>query len=365
MRISILTCLSALFICGQSLAATEIPELAGAPPGLERGEWTVEPWGNPGAVERIESHNRKLLKFMFVPAGKEKTAFKHATGLGVAEKGKVTVHVYSEKILAVSLAISTTAAFTWYESKPAELKAGWNTLEFEAGAPAWKTAAAEWKFMQPVEAPGDVRAIDLIVQNKHTAGEIYVAGFTYDADETGKRAEKLAQDLGSDDADKRAKAEQAILDIGKPAIEVLSQAAASGDKPEIRMRALLLLKALETPDRAEAAAPGAPNPFSAEIGEDQLERARQYSGARVQVHGPAVAPAPHAPAPADLNAILADAQQQLQTLRTELNRINDQTAALIKTVEEANAFIKKIDEEHKAKAKSDDKGTEKAPSKEK
>src|SRR5205807_2443854 len=98
---------------------------------------------------------------------------------------------------------------------------------------------------------------------------------------------------------------------------------------------------LETPDRAETNAPGAPNPFiNAEIGEERLDW-KQHSGVRAQVH----TAAPVAPAPAELNTILTDAQQQLQTLRTELNRINDQTAALIKTVEEANAFIKKIDEE--------------------
>ena len=346
--------LSILLVCGSIFAATEIPELANVAAGLERGEWTVEPWGNPGAVERIESHNRKLMKLMFIPSGKEKTGFKHATGLGIAEKGKVTVHVYSEKALPVSLALSTTAAFIWHEAKPVELKIGWNTLEYEVGAPAWKTVASDWKFMLPVESPGDVRAIDLIVQNKNLAGEIYVAGCGYDADETGKRAGKLAQDLGSDDADKRAKAEQSILDIGKPAIEVLSQAAAAGDKAEIRMRALLLLKALETPDRAEAAAPTAPNPFvTAEIGEDHERRDwKQSTGARAQVR--TAAPA----APADLNAILTDAQQQLQTLRTELNRINDQTAALIKTVEEANAFIKKIEEGSKGKDKAAEKDKE-------
>jgi predicted nucleic acid-binding Zn-ribbon protein len=121
------------------------------------------------------------------------------------------------------------------------------------------------------------------------------------------------------------------------------------------MRALLLLKALETPDRAEAAAQSAPNPFiTAEIGENRERHDwKQLPGAGGQVR--TAAPA----APADLNAILTDAQQQLQTLRTELNRINDQTAALIKTVEEANALIKKIEEGSKGKEKAAEKDNEK------
>jgi hypothetical protein len=337
MRTLVFSLLASFVTMTHLVSATEIPDVPDVAPGIESGEWSVEPWANPGAAERSDAKGKKLLRLFYVPAGKEKTAFRHVTGMGIAKKGKLSLHVYSEKAIPLSIALSTTPAFLWHESKPLDLKAGWNKLEFDTANPTWKTASSEWKFTQDVDSPGDVRAVDLIVHNPKAAGELYVIGFQYDADDASKQVEKLAKDLGSDDADTRAKSEKAILELGNPAIEVLAEVAAREDKPEIQIRARLLIKALETPAQPVAAERG--------DGQSRLAIAIGEEGAP----GAPATPAPHAvaPRPANLNEVLANAEAHLQTLRTEVTKLHDESAALIKALDEASNLVKQLEEKKK------------------
>jgi len=310
------------------VSAVELPDVPDAPPGLEGGEWSVEGWGNPGAVDHLDAKTRKLMKLIFVPAGKEKAAFRHSTGMGLPKNGKFTLQVYSEKSVDVSLALSTSEAYIYHEAKRVAVKPGWNKLEFDVSAKMWKTASSEWNYTQEIESPGDVRAVDLLVYNQKAAGDLYVLGMRYDPDDATKEAEKLAKDLSLDDADKRAASEKALLAVGTPAIEVLSQIAARDDKPEVQIRARLLLKALE-PQAAPAASP-------------EVLRKRAGMAVESQMEAAVSAVAPNRAKSATLPEVLADAEKQLASLRAEVNQLHDQTATLVKTLDEASNLVKKL-----------------------
>ncbi len=313
--------------------AIEIPDVPDAAPGPESGEWLVEGWGNPGAVDHVDAKKCKLMKLIFVPAGKEKAAFRHNTGMGLPKNGKFTLQVYSEKAIDVSLALSTAPAYIYHEAKRVAVKPGWNKLEFDVSAKIWKTASSDWNYTQDVESSGDVRAIDLLVYNQKAAGDVYVLGMHYDPDDATKEAEKLAKDLSLDDADKRAASEKALLALGTPAIEVLSQIAARDDKPEIQIRARLLMKALEPQ--------AAPAPASISVVSPEMMRKRAGLVGETQIEEAGAALAPRAKT-ASLPEVLADAEKQLVSLRAEVAQLHDQTATLVKTLDEASNLVKKL-----------------------
>src|SRR6185295_10446427 len=208
--------------------------------GMERGKWLSEAWGNPGTVERIDSKGKKLLKLAFAGGEKEKTAFQHATGLALAKQGKISLQAYSENPFGLSVAVLAGQSYTWHESSVIALKPGWNKIEFSVSAPEWKTEASGWKNSTSVVPLGDVRAVDIVINNKDKAGEVFIYGLQYDADEQSKEIVKLAADLRSDDADIRAAAEKDLIAAGKPAIETLSQLAEEEDSQEVQMRAALI-----------------------------------------------------------------------------------------------------------------------------
>jgi len=328
------------------VSALEIPDVPDAAPGLESGEWSVEPWGNPGAVDRVETKTRKLMKLIFVPAGKEKAAFRHGTGLGLPKSGKISLQLYSEKALDLSLALSTTAAYLYHEAKRVAVKPGWNKIEFDVTAPVWKTASSEWKYTQEVESSGDVRALDLLIYNQKSAGDVYVLGMHYDPDEPSKEAEKLVKDLSLDDADKRAASEKALLALGTPAIEALNAIVARDDKPEIQIRARLLLKALEAPET--------PSPAQALAG---AAAARERVGMVAESNVPVAMPQSASAKTPSLPDVLANAEKQLQSLRAEVTQLHDQTAALLKTLDEASNLVKQLGDKS---AKAEEKGPEKS-----
>src|SRR5205823_10119866 len=104
----------------------------------------------------------RLLKLIYAADDKDKAAFKHLTCFGLAYTGKVRMWVYAPKDNPpkVGLALSTTLAYIWHESKAVDLKKGWNKVEFAVNVPDWKTAITEWKFTTAIEPRDDVRAID-------------------------------------------------------------------------------------------------------------------------------------------------------------------------------------------------------------
>ena len=281
-----------LLVAGR-LAAGEVPQAPGGSPGLEQAGWQVETFGNPGAVEKVDSQGTKLLKLEFKAGEKASTAFKHATAIGLPQDGKLKLRVYAEQPVGLSLALTTKPAFLWTESKPVELKKGWNKLEFNLDSKEWKTEASGWKYTASVEAPNDLKGVFLLVKNQKTKGEIFVYNFEYSLDEQGKEIQKLLKDLGDKDAQKRAEAEKKIIEIGAPAREQLSQLAV---EPEFRERAAALLKAVTPP---------APTSSAEQAG--AAEEPKEDAGARA-------GPVRPRPAVLDLQKKVADVEARLEKL---------------------------------------------------
>lgn len=216
-------------------------------PGMEGGAWSLEPWGNSGAFEKKTVQDRQAVTFIYTGGAKEKTAFKHLTGLTAAADGKIRVHVYTpeEKPPSVSLALSATVAYLWHETKTFPLKQGWNALEVPLAKPHWKTQASGWKLEAGVEHLDDLRAVDLVVWNGQATGWLKVEGLAADPDETARKVAGLIEELTSGDPEKRAKAESELVAAGRPALEALYQVRNS-DRPEVLLRAGWALRKIES-----------------------------------------------------------------------------------------------------------------------
>jgi hypothetical protein len=228
-------------------AATELPaNPVKADPGMEAGQWSTEPWSNSGSIEKQSVNDQKIMQVLYTGGKNDKAAFKHLTNFGLNPKGKIKLHVYTaeEQPPQVAIALSTTPAYKWHESKWRDLKKGWNALEFDVGTSDWKTEAAGWKFTVPVAPLNDIRAVDFIVFNKDKTGVMYVQGWSYDADEAGDKVKTFIQDMLSEDASKRELAEKALVAIGRPALEALHQIA-DVDRPEVLLRAASAIRQIE------------------------------------------------------------------------------------------------------------------------
>jgi hypothetical protein len=235
------------FLFPFSLAAAEVPTPAqDTQPGMERGPWNVESWGNPGAAEKAASGGFALLKLSFTGGPKDKVVFKHPTMLGVAQAGKVRLHVFApdENGPFFTLALCTGPASQWHEAHPVQLRKGWNKLEFAVSAREWKTEASAWKHTAAVEHSDDVRAVCLVVYNRLATGAIFVAGLTYDLDAAGERIAALIEDLRSPDRAQREQAEEGLRACGRQVLEPLSQLGDS-ERPEVLIRAACVLRDLQ------------------------------------------------------------------------------------------------------------------------
>jgi hypothetical protein len=230
-----------------AFAAGDVPLNPENPkPGMERCAWSLESWGNTGTVERASTDVRKLLKLIYGGGTKDKTAYKHLTCFGVDPKGKITLHVYSEdeKPPQLGMALCTTGAYQWHESKAVDLKKGWNKVEFAVGEKVWKTEASGWKFEVPVASIDDVRVVDLLLFAGDKQGTVYVQGLAYDPDDKGKQVAAIMVDMQSEDIEKRSAAEKAIVGFGRPATEALYQIE-EDDRPEVMLRAASALRQIE------------------------------------------------------------------------------------------------------------------------
>jgi hypothetical protein len=218
--------------------------------GMEVGQWSIEAWGNSGAVEVHTDNGQKMLQVLYTGGTKDKSAFKHLTSFGLKPKGKIRLHVYcvEEKLPQVAIAVATTAAFQWHESKSVQLKNGWNALEFDVSSNEWKTEKSGWKYAVSVEPLDQVRSMDIIVMNGDKSGVLFVQGWSYDADDVGEKVAGFIKDLQSDDASKREIGEKALVAIGRPALEALHQIA-DIDRPEVLLRAASAIRQIEgTPE---------------------------------------------------------------------------------------------------------------------
>lgn len=228
----------------------DVPENPAKPnPGMEGGSWSLESWGNSGAFEKWTQKDRSALKLIYMAGEKDKTSFKHLTYLGADPTGNAMLHIYvppdCEKPPQIGIALSTTAAYVWHESRILPLKLGWNAVEFPLSAPNWKTQKTKWEFTAGIENIGEIRAVNLIVYNSKETGWLLVDGLQCAPDETGKKVAKLVEDLLGEDFVSRAKAEDELIKIGRPALEALYQIRNS-DRMEIILRAGAILRKIET-----------------------------------------------------------------------------------------------------------------------
>ncbi|MGD0090630.1 MAG: hypothetical protein ABSE73_11985 [Planctomycetota bacterium] len=215
---------------------------------MERGTWSAEAWGNPGTVEKVTADGFALLKLGFTGGPKDKVVFSHPTCFGVAQAGKVRLHLFApaEEQPFVALVLCAGPAGRWHEGRPAQLQKGWNKLEFAVGAHEWKTEANGWKYTAAVEPCDDIRAVNLAVYNGSRAGAVYAAGLAYDLDSRGERIATLIEDLRSSNRAQREQAEQGLLACGRQVLEPLNQL--GDDEPsQVLLRAACVLRDLEQP----------------------------------------------------------------------------------------------------------------------
>lgn len=183
----IMPALLALVLSVSALAGEPPPPAAPAPPpnvssGIENGVWAVEKWGNPGTA--VWLGDKKVLRLGYTGGDKEKIVFKRTEKYDLSQNGGLRLFVYAsdDQPPAVSVALTTTDAMTWHESRPVSLKQGWNLLQFSASSTDWKTEGTKWAFSTAVAKPNDVRALSLVAYNGKASGELYVAGLRFELD---------------------------------------------------------------------------------------------------------------------------------------------------------------------------------------
>jgi len=234
-----------LLVCSLQIIAGEIVPPPNVPPGIERGSWSLEAWGNSGAAERTPQPPR-MLKLIYDGGEKDKTAFKHLTYFGVSRTGKLRLHVYApqENPPQFAVALCTTVAYEWHESQSFTLKQGWNALELNVDQRQWKTKGTNWEYKARVEPLEEIRGLDLIVYNGKASGVLFVYGIQYDADATGERVAALAKKMLSEDPAEREEAEKSLIGIGRPSMEALIQLA-DDDRTEVMLRAASALREID------------------------------------------------------------------------------------------------------------------------
>jgi hypothetical protein len=306
--------------------------------GMERGSWSVEGWGNSGAAERVSFSDRKILKLIYSDDGKEKASFKHVTYMGLDPQGNVSLFIYApdEKSPQVALAISTTRAFRWHESKPRTLKQGWNKIEFPVGGKVWKTEASNWQYTAPLEPLDEVRGVSLLVLNGKQQGALYVDGLTYDPDVAGRKAAVLINDLQSDDMEARDRAEKALVVIGRPASELLYQVAAD-ERPEVLLRAASALKQIEAIPEVAPADPKVKGEVEKQREELQFDESRRR--AEYVLHGLEAERA-------RLLSLAQEAQSELAMGRTGLDALKfiemDKRKAYAEVLQKIDGLLKEL-----------------------
>ena len=305
--------LSAALLMVAWASAGEVPPPPDGPVGMERGGWSLEPWGNSGAAERTLIKDKKVLKLIYTADKKDKAAFKHLTYLGLAKDGKVRLHVYSgeDSPPKVGLAISTTRAYRWHESKPCDLKKGWNKLEFSVGAKDWKTESSQWKHTAAVEPIDQVRAVDIVIYNGENSGVLLAYGLQYDPDERGKQVAGLIKDLQSEDLELRGKAEKALVLVGRPAMEALYQVA-DDERPEVLLRAASALRQIEEVPEELPADPTVREQYEKQREEQNFDEARRRADYALRALDNERA---------KLLGLLKEAQAELTLGRTELDQL--------------------------------------------
>jgi len=334
-----------LFCVASAVLAAEIPELPEKTvPGMERGTWALEEWGDPGAAEKVTIGERKLLKLIFSGGDKDKTAFKHLTCFGVDRQGKIRLFVYlpTARPVQFALALQTSVTYQWHESNPRDLKQGWNKLEFTILSKDWKTAESKWEFAVPVSAPDEIRAVDLIIYNSQGAGTVLVEALHYDPDAQGIVIAEAVKEMLHDDPEHREKGEKALLAIGKPATEALQQLADS-DRPEVLLRAASALRQLDKIKEEALADPKVREQLDKQKEEQRFEESRRRADYLIRgLENQKL----------KLLGMLKDAHTELTQGRTELELLKhvdvEKRKSYSQTLDKIDAIIKELQDVIKA-----------------
>ena len=152
--------------------------------GLETRGWARENFGNQGMAFVLPAGkpDKKVLALTFSPGDKEKTGFGRILDLSAKEDGKLALAAYnpSDAPITVSIALTTGPDHVWHESKPIELKAGWNAIELALDATDYKTAASGWRYSSAISNKHELRGLFIVVNNARREGHIFIDGMTLD-----------------------------------------------------------------------------------------------------------------------------------------------------------------------------------------
>ncbi|MCK6473333.1 MAG: hypothetical protein L6R28_16440 [Planctomycetes bacterium] len=331
LRLSLL--IPALACCAAALHAEDaLPANKDKPArGMETGGWSLEPWGNPGTADKLKDGDRAVLKLLYTKGEKDKTAFKHFTGTSADPKGKLRMWVYApdEKAPSVAVALSTSPAYVWFESRAFKLKQGWNKIEVPLEKSHWKSEKTGWTYATGVEHLDQIRGVDVLVFNGQAEGHLLLEGLALDPDETARKVGELIKELYSEESEKRTAAEKALVEIGRPAIEALFQVRASNPPSSVLLRAGWAIKQIEAKEEAPPADPQVREQVEKQKEEIFFDEAK----ARVDFAFSALKNEQ-----ARILKALTDAEEALKRGRDE--------AAQLKNTEEADqkAFLAKLDD---------------------
>lgn len=251
--------LPALACCAFALHAEDgLPANKDKPArGMEAGGWSLEPWGNPGTADKLKDGERAVLKLLYTKGEKDKAAFKHFTGTTADPKGKLRMWIYApdDKAPSVAVALSTSPAYVWFESRVFKLKQGWNKIEVPLEKSHWKSEKTGWTYATGVEHLDQIRAVDVLVFNGQAEGHLLLEGLSLDPDETAHKVAELIKGLYSEETEKRSAAEKALVEIGWPAIEALYQVRASNPSSPVLLRSGWAIKQIEGKEEASPSDP--------------------------------------------------------------------------------------------------------------
>lgn len=331
LRLSLL--IPALACCAFALRAEDgLPANKDKPArGMEAAGWSLEPWGNPGTADKLKDGERAVLKLLYTKGEKDKTAFKHLTGTTADPKGKLRMWIYApdDKAPSVAVALSTSPAYVWFESRVFKLKQGWNKIEVPLEKSHWKSEKTGWTYATGVEHIDQIRAVDVLVFNGQAEGHLLLEGLSLDPDETAHKVAELIKGLYSEETEKRGAAEKALVEMGQSALEALYQVRASDPPSAVMLRSGWAIEQIKKKDEDLPADPQV---------RDQVEKQKEeifFDEAKARVDFAFTALKRDQ---AKILKSLTDAEEALKRGREE--------AAQLKNTDEADqkAFVAKLDD---------------------
>ena len=154
--------------------------------GLEKGDWTVEPWGAPAVVSaNADAGDRGVVLRAVASGDGEKIAVRRAVELALPPGSRLLCEVFnrSDKDIGIAWAFSTGEAAEYQESPPQRVPPGRWVLDLAVSpqAAAFKSEATGWRHEAPLRAPEQIRSLTLLVYGAARDGEVWVDRIRADA----------------------------------------------------------------------------------------------------------------------------------------------------------------------------------------